>query len=482
MRISRHRADPQPAPAVERHGHRVFQIGKLHFRGEQAGLVAVGQLERGQAILGRGHLDRLRHVRFDLGQLAGVAVVDHLGHAFAGGDGPDTLIAVRDHLAQLGELGREIDDAKRGFAPAIDVTAVDRPIVVKELQVLLVDRRAQLFQVDRVGRAGAEQGGVEHAADLGVAALVQMHAVDRQRPLGLGHQLAAGREQVDKHDMILCGGRGQGLRVERDPLVVLAAVGQRAAFEVLVGDRREQHQLRRRGAVVLGGRRLADEVFQVALEFRQPIGAGKRFVEAEGGDHDVGLFVFQPMPMILEIERAGPQRQFVGRPAEVVDDQLQLREAAVQQRFPVAEILHPLGQRVADEDDPVAVLQIERRGFGGVGQAGRQADAQAGQQQGSQRPGCRRGDSPREMECDHVTRRGGVCVGWGMVPAILNRRWRLGQAFLLPPRASGGNGTRLAGNHPILIMLCSTSSFRPVSWSRSWPRRSNRWPVCCAAW
>ena len=64
---------------------------------------------------------------------------------------------------------------------------------------------------------------------------------------------------------------------------------------------------------------------------------------------------------------------------EIADDEFLLREACMQQRFPVPEILHPLGERVADQDDLVAGVQFEtaRRGGGGEGRCDEQ---QAGKQ------------------------------------------------------------------------------------------------------
>ena len=87
--------------------HRVFQIGKLHFRGKQVALVAGRQFERCQAFLGRGDLELFGHVRFDLGEIAGARIVDRGRNGFAGGHGPDALVAVGGHFSQLGELGRE---------------------------------------------------------------------------------------------------------------------------------------------------------------------------------------------------------------------------------------------------------------------------------------------------------------------------------------------------------------------------------------
>ena len=73
----------------------------------------------------------------------------------------------------LANSAGKIDDAKGGLPPAVDVAAVDRPIVVEELQILFVHLGPQLFQVDLVGRARTEQSLVEHAADLAVAVRVQ---------------------------------------------------------------------------------------------------------------------------------------------------------------------------------------------------------------------------------------------------------------------------------------------------------------------
>ena len=61
---------------------------------------------------------------------------------------------------------------------------------------------------------------------------------------------------------------------------------------------------------------------------------------------------------IGEVFRARSEPDLVGRPTQVADDELMLREARVQQRFEVAEVRHPLGQRVADEHDLIVRLQF----------------------------------------------------------------------------------------------------------------------------
>jgi hypothetical protein len=63
-----------------------------------------------------------------------------------------------------------------------------------------------------------------------------------------------------------------------------------------------------------------------------------------------------------EARRAHPHRQRVARKAEVAHDQLVRRKPRVQSRLQPAVVLHPFGQRVADDRDAVAGLQLELEG------------------------------------------------------------------------------------------------------------------------
>ena len=158
------------------------------------------------------------------------------------------LLAVLDHLAQLGELGREVDDAEGGLAAAVDVAAVDGTIVVKELEVLLLHRGVERLQVG-LGLAGPrpEQGLVEHRRQQPVAFVAQVDAVDRQRMARWPRRAAwSGVNRSTKTTPCLPGQLGHGVGVELDVLVVLLAVGDMRVLEVFVGDRREQDQLGRR--------------------------------------------------------------------------------------------------------------------------------------------------------------------------------------------------------------------------------------------
>ena len=56
------------------------------------------------------------------------------------------------------------------------------------------------------------------------------------------------------------------------------------------------------------------------------------------------------------------ERQLVAGEAEVAEDQLVVREAAVEERLEPAVVLHAVGQGVADEADVVALVQLQRLG------------------------------------------------------------------------------------------------------------------------
>ena len=143
-------------------------------------------------------------------------------------------------------------------------------------------------------------------------------------------------------------------------------------MQVLVRDRREQHEARGGLAVVLLRQRVGDPVVEVLLERGEPGLAGVRLVVAEEGEDDVGLRV--------RCRRSGsPGSRRSARPCRSATrracrssstaaassissplkprlriDQIVLRETGVQQRLEPAVVLHPLGERVADDADVVA--------------------------------------------------------------------------------------------------------------------------------
>ena len=71
-------------------------------------------------------------------------------------------------------------------------------------------------------------------------------------------------------------------------------------------------------------------------------------------------------PWSLKWAWRGRKRELVGRIAQVVNHQLELGKAGVQQGLEVPVVLHPLGQRVADQDDPISLAEHQLGFRGGV--------------------------------------------------------------------------------------------------------------------
>ena len=59
------------------------------------------------------------------------------------------------------------------------------------------------------------------------------------------------------------------------------------------------------------------------LNLARPAATGERFIEAEGGDQDVRLFVDQRVAVVVETRLTRAQGQLVGRVSQVVDHQLE---------------------------------------------------------------------------------------------------------------------------------------------------------------
>src|SRR4051812_6683923 len=129
---------------------------------------------------------------------------------------------------------------------------------------------------------------------------------------------------------------------------------------------------------------MLDPFIEVLLELRQTFFARKRFVVTKESEDDIGFGIGQlkavlphrgagvelcrlrygrlasePLVRRPESHRAESQRDLVARIAQVAKDQVVLREASNQPRLEPAEILHPFGERVADEADVVAFLKLK---------------------------------------------------------------------------------------------------------------------------
>ena len=393
--------DPQPSLGVERHLHGLDQLGKLLLRREQLDLQSLADGHRLDGLLAALEGRRTRQVglRIDEGQR--VRVVH--GKVRSAGDRPDALVAVGDHLVEDGQLAlqdvvvarQDVFLVDAGHLLRIDVARIaaherqERAIAVgrvavghaiaQEPMLVLVDHR--LPQLAEQGflmfRRVAEQRAVDDLRDLAVAFGVQVDALDRERRLEVGVELGGRREEIDERDVAGARDLGHRLGVERQALVVLLAVGQIRSPEILVGDGGEEHHARRGPTVVLLREGVRDPAGQVLLESLETGLTGERLVVAEEREHDVSLgvdageaIVFvaanrlrqpaQPLVGRAEVLRARAGVDLIAAEPEVAHDQPVLRIARLEHRLEPAVVLHPLGQRVADDADVVVRLQRER--------------------------------------------------------------------------------------------------------------------------
>ena len=250
------------------------------------------------------------------------------------------------------------------------------------MEVLVHDRLPQPRQIRiLMTRRIAEQGAVDDLRDLPVPFGVQVDALDRERRLARGVQLAARREQVDERHSMRLRDFPHGASVELEPLVVLAAVREIGAAEILVRDRREQHDPWGGLAVVSLGQRVLEPVGELLLE---RVDAGlprvRLAVAEEGEDHvrsGVGAFeaVFlisadwlpfpaEPLVRRPEILRPEACRDFIAAEPEVADGELVLRKPRLQHRLQPAVVLQPLRQGIADDADVLFFAELEGGGRG----------------------------------------------------------------------------------------------------------------------
>ena len=207
VRIARPDGHPQPALGVERHLHRLGQLGNSFSEANRLTFIPLATVI---FVMASSPLEEeVRAVRagaglvgLDRDERRRVAVVDL--EVAPLGDGPDPLVAVGGHHVEHFHLalhdlavGLPADELEVGPA-AVDRVAVDRAVAVEPVEVLVEHRLAELLQRLRVAvRRGriAEQGLVDDLGERLVAVLGQVDAVDRQRlarPCAYGRLASAG--------------------------------------------------------------------------------------------------------------------------------------------------------------------------------------------------------------------------------------------------------------------------------------------------
>ena len=127
-----------------------------------------------------------------------------------------------------------------------------------------------------------------------------------------------------------------------------------------MGDRREEDEARRGGSVIFLRKRVLDELVEIALEFGESFGTGERFVVTEKGENHIGFVLGQMLVGRAEAGRAESKGQFVAGKAQVANHQFMFGKSSLNSRFEPTVMLHPLGERVADQAEMIAFFQDER--------------------------------------------------------------------------------------------------------------------------
>ena len=413
LRIARHRHHPQPPARVERHLHRVRDFRKLLLRRETIHRVTRRELEalhrrRAREIF---ELARLRALarqalrRHALGRFlvhavraeerrhrqrrGHVRIVDLHRHRLAPRRPPHARVAIRHH--RIEHLPLPLHHVRVRLltirelqlrAPAINVESIHRAIPEKPLPILLVHLPAQLLREFPRPPTRAEQSLIQNPRHELLPRRVEMHPVDRElRRAPRAKSVQRRREQIHKPRAPRRRHLRQRRRVQFQIRVVRRAIGKIRITQILVRNRRHQHHLRRALAAVILLRRVREKTLHVRLEFRHARRPRKRFIEPKKRQHHRRLAVREMRVRRSEIPRAWPRpqhaiarrirrlrdRQFrlhvhlIRRPREIPHHQPLLREALMQQRFPMPVMLHPLRQRVADETNVIFRLQLQPR-------------------------------------------------------------------------------------------------------------------------
>ena len=171
-----------------------------------------------------------------------------------------------------------------------------------------------------------------------------------------------------------------------------------------VRDWRDQDDSRRAAFAVLRLLVHREVCVEVFLERRQPGLAVEGLIQTEERDDDVGFLILQVCGSVAKVERPRLHGDRVATPAEIADHKVEVREASHQHRLEIVELLKPLGHRVAEEDDVVALAKLERRALG----ANARHERQRGQNDDRhERWMLTHGESSVEWKWPHHTRRSG---------------------------------------------------------------------------
>src|SRR5256885_16047702 len=86
-----------------------------------------------------------------------------------------------------------------------------------------------------------------------------------------------------------------------------------------------------------------------------------RSVKAVKGENHIRLCFRQPVIARAEVFRPVPRRHLIARGGEVAENEVEPGKLRVDERFEPGVVLHPVGQRVAEVTDVVALVKCKLR-------------------------------------------------------------------------------------------------------------------------
>ena len=373
------RGHPKPALRVPGHLHRTHEFGELHLARHQLHFHASRHAHQPDRLLGADVAVAAVGIRpglvgFDLRDRRRVRVVDL--HVAALGQRPHALLAGLGHVIAhrhfREEHGAVVDLPVAGLvadgrASAVDVVLIDRAVVAVPHRVFHPHRVAQLREHGVRGRRiGGEKRLVDHGRECLVARDGEVDAVMRERGLRALVELLRGGEEIDElHAVRLRDFRHRG-RVKLEVCVVRHGVGVIRVRRFLLRDGREEHHARRTLAVELLRREILEIFVEVSLELVQARRAVERLIKTPERQHHVGLHLGQPFLRRRRPVRAHVRGDLIGSETEVADRDVIHRSSPVDERLQRAVVLHPVGERVADDGDARVLAEFELRRSSGV--------------------------------------------------------------------------------------------------------------------
>ena len=202
-----------------------------------------------------------------------------------------------------------------------------------------------------------QQGLGNDLSDLLVSEFVEVHAVDRQGLLFLIVKFQARFEQVGVSHACLSGGILGGLGESGEVLLWAFAHGEVTVFQVLEGNRAEQHDAGELLSVGLVASELGNEINQQFLVTVGGLRAREGFVVTEHGEDHVGFDMLEVLAHRGEALASGILVGSVPGQAHVAEGYFLTLQFALQESLSPTVVLHAVRQSIAENGHCVSFFK-----------------------------------------------------------------------------------------------------------------------------